>query len=81
MHRCAMPYGLVLPVAVGWLPVKHCRADAPSERSKCEVAVLTTGASMMTLTWPPAAILAALLLAVTGAYVIVHKDVTTSRKD
>jgi hypothetical protein len=75
-----MPYGLILPVAVGWLAVRHCRADAPSERSKLAVAVLTTGASVIMLTWP-AVIPAALVLVGIGAYVIVHKDVTTTQRD
>jgi hypothetical protein len=76
-----IPYGLILPVAVCWLAIRHYRSDAPSERSRRAVAILSGGATVAMLAWPPAAVPAALLLVGVGVYAVLYKEVTSRPND
>jgi hypothetical protein len=77
---CAIPYGLILPVAVGWLAIRHYHADAPSERSRTTVAVLTAGAAAAMFQWPAASVPAAFVLVAIGVYVILYREITKTPK-
>jgi hypothetical protein len=71
-----IPYGLILPVAVCWLAIRHYQADAPSDRSRAAVALLTAVATALMFMWGHASVPAALVLVAIGVYVILHREIT-----
>lgn len=73
-----VPYWIILPVVVGWLAVRHARSPTTSHRSKRVVTGLTAGAVVLLVAWSAAVVPVSLLLAGVGAYMLLHREMTSS---
>ena len=75
----AIPYGLILPLIVGWLAGVFAMSPSATGRAKQCVTVATVWATAACLLGGLMAVPAQLTLVATGAYVLLHQDVTGTR--
>jgi hypothetical protein len=73
----SMPYGLIPFLVVGWLASQHASSPAASERSKRVVVLVTVWATALASTLPVGVIPGVVILVGVGAYILLHRDVTT----